>query len=744
MYRKSRILRFFALGVSLAIVLGAIAILFIYTMSKMVEQDTRTALQAIAHQGTLKIRTSILDELSALEIQSDFISTYDDIHDPQIIEILSKRIDEYRYVRTGVLLPDGSSANTDMAQINLSHRDYFKQALQGKSVVSDVLENMTDNTMEVIVLAVPIWKNGKIIGVLRGVHDIADYGDMLDMSLFGEEGHAHVVRSDGKLILATGGVQSHQLFTSGSFSHDPRIATDEQFAKMVSDMAVGNSGLVELPIGNSDKNYVDYRPLGINDWYLVSTIPASSVLTKVSDVLRIASGTLLVLVVVFLYIIISFIIAKEKKEAALERIAFTDPITGMDNWERLKYATEKELREGKLKGYSYILIGIDNLKVISEIAGYVKTNGLVKRIGKALSDAIGEGEFVVRAEHDRFALLVKSVTDTHISDRVGDIQQRLDIAQEEEAFHIVKGRHMVFSYGVAVLDPSIRTLGEIHEMASAALESKPSSEKKSYILYNQSLHLGIRLQKELEDRFESAIQHEEFIVYYQPIMDIENKTLYSMEALVRWNHPIRGQIPPMEYIPFLEKNGNISLLDRCVLKQVCKLLKNRIEQGLQPIYISINVSRSHLLVNDFVETYVQTVKEFGLDPKFFCLELTETTFIDAPLRIGEILSQLTLHGFTIAIDDFGSGYSALNLLYDLPASIIKIDRKFLSDLRETKKSESVFKHMLQMIEELGMVAVAEGVETEYQVTYLQSVGCPLAQGFYYARPLPPEQAFEMV
>src|SRR5690606_12754502 len=151
---------------------------------------------------------------------------------------------------TGVLLPDGSSANTDMAQINLSHRDYFKQALQGKSAVSDDLENMTDNTMEAIVLAVPIWKYGKIIGVLRGVHDIADYGDMLDMSLFGEEGHAHVVRSDGKLILATGGVQSHQLFTSGSFSHDPRIATDEQFAKMVSDMAVGNSGLVELPIGN--------------------------------------------------------------------------------------------------------------------------------------------------------------------------------------------------------------------------------------------------------------------------------------------------------------------------------------------------------------------------------------------------------------------------------------------------------------------------------------------------------------
>ena len=243
-------------------------------------------------------------------------------------------------------------------------------------------------------------------------------------------------------------------------------------------------------------------------------------------------------------------------------------------------------------------------------------------------------------------------------------------------------------------------------------------------------------EHEIEEIMDEALENEEFEIYYQPKINILEEKIVSAEALVRWNRNGK-MISPGKFIPLFEKNRFILKLDLYIFEKVCKDIK---EFNLKNITFSVNVSKEHFNALDFIDEYDKIAKKYKINPKNIELEITESAGIDT--NITKIMKEIKKRGFNISLDDFGTGYSSLNMLQDMPIDVLKIDKSFIDKIGNSKID--IIKHIINMANELGIITVAEGVETKEQVKYLKNVGCTIIQGYYYSKPLNKNQFIEYV
>ena len=232
-----------------------------------------------------------------------------------------------------------------------------------------------------------------------------------------------------------------------------------------------------------------------------------------------------------------------------------------------------------------------------------------------------------------------------------------------------------------------------------------------------------------------ALANNHFHMYLQPKFNLQTKELAGAEALVRWIHPAKGLIPPMHFIPLFEKNGFVTELDKCVWRQACEFLSARKKEGAKLFPISVNVSRIHMENDKFIDELILLTRKYGIDPKYLELELTETACFNNEKRFEETINTLKNLGFVVSMDDFGTGYSSLNMLRNLPIDVLKLDRGFIKDTIQDTKGQIVTKSIIEMANKLNMLTVAEGIETEEQAEFLRSIGCKIAQGFLYGKPV---------
>lgn len=242
--------------------------------------------------------------------------------------------------------------------------------------------------------------------------------------------------------------------------------------------------------------------------------------------------------------------------------------------------------------------------------------------------------------------------------------------------------------------------------------------------------------KFVEDHMEKALDNHEFVMYLQPKYSIQNNKMVGAEALVRWIQPERGVISPMEFIPLFEKNGFVTKMDAYIWEEACKVIRSWIDKGLEPIPVSVNVSRLHLKSGVFVTILNNLVEQYKIPKRCLEIELTET-IEDIDTSSG--IAALKENDFVLLMDDFGSGYSSLNTLKDTQFDVIKIDRGFLQDFINSDRGQKIVKHTIQMTKSIGLDLVAEGVETKEQAEFLSECGCDTAQGFYYAKPMTVEE-----
>ena len=330
--------------------------------------------------------------------------------------------------------------------------------------------------------------------------------------------------------------------------------------------------------------------------------------------------------------------------------------------------------------------------------------------------AVAGGAIVNALSRERILALIKELTD-----RLADYPLPYKV---------------VPSFGICEVDNIDTPINVLCDWANLALKTIKGNYLNSYAFYDGKLRERILEEKKIENQMHDALLQGQFVLYLQPKVHIPTSRIIGSEGLVRWIHPTEGLMPPDRFIPLFEKNGFIIRLDEYIWEQACITLRNWIDHGLTPTPISVNMSRMHIHDPRLREKLLDLMRRYELPPHLLELELTESAFLENESGLFESMKGLQAFGFQFSMDDFGSGYSSLNMLKSMPVDFIKIDRGFLNEVVTTERGKTVIRFSISLAREMSIKVIAEGVETEEQAAFLLQAGCAYAQGYFYSRPLP--------
>ncbi len=409
----------------------------------------------------------------------------------------------------------------------------------------------------------------------------------------------------------------------------------------------------------------------------------------------------------------------------------TDYLTGLPN-RRALYQYYSELEKDTT--INILFIDIDNFKRVNDVYGHSEGDKLLCCVGDFLQNEVDKSK-IFRIGGDEFVAVIDgTVTEEDLIANVTRVKNRLhSLNYRKDILTLI-----TLSIGVLAGQSVDQVLDEVLNKCDSAMYQAKSDGKNKFVLY-KTLEKTIEINKTVESEMDGALKNGEFHVYYQPKVNMINSTVYGAEALVRWIHPETGLRAPMQFIPLFEKNGFITKLDMYVFEEVCKMKKRHEGSGVEHTKVSVNMSRLHLYHRDFPNRLKNIVDKYGVPAEEMEIEITESTFFKDTNELIYMVEKLQEYGFSVSIDDFGSGYSALNMLKDIPANTIKIDKEFLQLSSNSHKGKKVIKNIIIMCRELKLDVVAEGVETKEQVEFLTNCGCEIAQGYLYSRPVPEEE-----
>ena len=434
---------------------------------------------------------------------------------------------------------------------------------------------------------------------------------------------------------------------------------------------------------------------------------------------------------------------RHELEDQLRHQAFHDPLTGLANrallHDRLRHALSRSARTSDIT--ALVLIDLDDFKTVNDSLGHAAGDDLLTSVAKRMTACLRDSDTAARLGGDEFAVLLEN----NVSDvMAANITQRL-LNGIERTFRLDEQAVTIrASAGIALADAQT-TAEDLLRRADVAMYRAKGESKGRFVIFDESMeqvaHQRLRLQQELT----RALERGEFFLHYQPVVRVDNAAIESVEALIRWQHPERGLVPPLEFISAAEETGLIVPISQWVLQEACAQAKawHMAYPDRKPISMAVNISARHLQTGGFVDDVLSALRSVDLDPTTLTLELTESAVI-ADLH-GSIrrLHAVRELGVQIALDDFGTGYSSFGYLRDLPVDILKIDRSFLTDLGNTDDSAEFIRAIQTLSHSLHLLTVAEGVEELVQVDELKRLHVDHAQGFYFARPTDPNKLLDL-
>lgn len=422
-------------------------------------------------------------------------------------------------------------------------------------------------------------------------------------------------------------------------------------------------------------------------------------------------------------------------------LLYRDSLTGAWNYNKFQLEAARLLKLSPTQPHVVIYTDIERFKYLNENYGYSQGDLVLKGMVKVLGDEIGQGETFARINADNFIALLRMDSRPALIARLAAINDRLNAIPRTDHKEYFR---LTLCSGLYIMEPGDRDLTGAVDGANEARKSAKGSHKSSYAFFDEALNTLLTRQREMEEQMDRALAQGQFVAYYQPKYDLKTEQMSGAEALVRWVHPTRGMIAPFLFVPLFERNGFITEVDFAVFEQVCALLRSWLDRGWPPIMISSNFSRVHLRRPDFCRRLLDITQKYQVPTHLLELELTESAAEENTELLVSLFQELRSMGFSIAMDDFGSGYSSLTLLQKLPVNTLKLDKEFLQQGFVSERVRIIIEGFVHIAEKLHMDIVCEGVETTEQAAFLRDIGCGQAQGYLFAKPMPRQELEQLL
>lgn len=394
------------------------------------------------------------------------------------------------------------------------------------------------------------------------------------------------------------------------------------------------------------------------------------------------------------------------------------------NINNLLHASTKEI--------AFIQFDISKFKIVNDLYGERFGDEILDFIRRQLSEICHPEQYFINLRSDVFMVVTEYDNDEELIRFIRQIDERINCFKDIK-LHI--------TFGVYTVEEKVAELRQMEDRAAMARKAAKNNILTNILFYKEQFKESLYNRKFIEENMETAIEEEQFMMYLQPKYSITKNKIIGAEALVRWRHPKRGMIYPDQFIPIIEENGFIKKVDYYIWRKACHFIKKCTEIGIHSCPISVNVSRIHLRDNECIQVLSEMIAENGISKKLLELEITETADNQ---QVSMKAFQLKDEGFTLLMDDFGSGYSSLNILLETPFDVIKLDRKFIENMMVSGKGRMILEQVVSMADKLELGLLAEGVETKDQIDLLQRIGCDQVQGYYYAKPMPEDAFFELL
>lgn len=715
---------------SIVIVIIFTTITYMNKFTSVLENETTAYLSEVSKQSVNSVKKQVYGDLGIITAISTFIGGEDSLNLDKILPILKIEGNRNNLKRMGIILPDGSTYTSDGYVDHRSTADYFKKSMQGISTVSDTLIDRFDGE-KIIVYSTPIYKNNKVIGVVFAANNIDAYKRILSVSIFNGEGFSYISKSNGKHIIESNSKNANPAIYN-ILESSPNIVFKGKYniETMRNNMNANESGMIHYSLEN-EESFMNYAPIGINDWYLMSVVPKDTITSNFNDLTKITIFINISIIVILIFLLTYIIFTQRRSKNFLEYLAFVDKLTNFGNYNQFSLNSKSILNSRKQK-YVYVLFDIDNFKYINDVFGFEEGNKILCHIANVLYESLDKDEIFARKTNDYFAVMMKYTNDSALNYRLNNLTKKFITMYDSSTLKY----NLVINYGVYKINKTDTSLDAISDRANIALKTIKGGHKSSIAFYNDDLRSDILKSGEIESIMHLALENNEFKVYLQPKYNLTTNEICGAEALVRWLHPTHGLISPLDFIPLFEKNGFIVNLDMYIFCEVCKKIREWMDKGITPVSISVNQSKVNLHNPSFIKNLRLIIAKYSIPSNLIEIEVTESAVFNNVSHLIDVMNQLKSMGFLLSLDDFGSGYSSLNILKDIPVDILKLDKEFFNDSHNPGHSKIVISSVVNMARSLNIKVISEGVETPEQAEFLKDINCDMAQGYLFAKPMP--------